>query len=95
MSTKQLLNEGSLSYWDRQNSLYLEEVCGIKLWSKSKKWFLLWEAVMKGAGEHRKQGGPRASKKAPVTSSIISAFNLCLSAILMRFKKIYNKEVCL
>lgn len=42
---------------------------------------------MKGAGENRKQGEPRASREAGVTSSIISAFNLHLSAILMRFKK--------
>lgn len=50
---------------------------------------------MKGAGKNRKQGGPRASEEAHVTSSIIAASNLHLSAILMRFKKIYNKKVCL
>lgn len=47
---------------------------------------------MKGAGKNRKQGGPRASEEAHVTSSIIAASNLHLSAILMRFKKIYNKK---
>lgn len=50
---------------------------------------------MKGAGKNRKQGGPpRASEEAHVTSSIIAASNLHLSAILMRFKKIYNKKKC-
>lgn len=57
-----------------------------------KKCSLLWEAVKKGAGENRKQGGPRASEEARVTPSIISAFNLHLSAIQMSFKKTYNKD---
>lgn len=96
MSNKQLLNEDGLSHWDRQNSLYLEEVCGLQscgVSQKVEKWFPLRTASMRGAGENRKQGGPRASTEARVTSSITSAFNPHLFAILMSFKKIYKTEV--
>lgn len=37
VSNKQLLNEDSLSHWDRQNSLYLEEVCSIESCGVSQK----------------------------------------------------------
>ncbi len=74
----------------RTNSLCLEEVCGLQscgVSQKVEKWSPLWKAAMKGAHENRKQGGPRASKRARVTPSITSAFNLSLFAILMSFKK--------
>lgn len=62
---------------------------------KEKKVSPLWEAAMKGASENRKQEGFGASEEAGKTPSISSAFNLHLSAILMRLIKIYNKGVCL
>lgn len=60
---------------------------GSDLKKKEKKVSPLWEAAMKGAGENRKQGGSRASEEAGKTYSISSAFNLHLSAILMRLIK--------
>lgn len=60
MSNKQLLDEGSLSHWDRQNRLYLVEVCGLQscgVSRKVEKWSLLWKGAI--GVEKRKQVGIR------------------------------------